>query len=271
MIAIITSAGCPAGETIKKQLLKQVEWQQKESFDDMPVYTYKDFFLYTIKQHHIHAEELDKRIPADLFLFATTHKSTAGKNALSVHSIGNWGNAEYGGRAAQLGLTPALLVKKALVIMEEATKELPYEVIQEATHHGPYLTKPALFLEIGCDEASFRDERAGEVIATTLLQLHTADLFLTTVGIGGLHHAPNFKSIQLRGTHAVGHVCPRYALSSLNPEIIKQAMQQTSPTAVLVLVDWKGLGTHKSAIVTMLEEANIPWKRITDVKRDENL
>ena len=269
MIAIITSASSQAGATIKQQLLQHAAWKQQGSFDGAPVYIYQHFALYTITQHHVHAERLDERIPAELFLFATEHASKAGKNALAVHGIGNWGDASFGGKPQQLVTVPATLLKKALGIMEQevSKQQLPYDVIQEATHHGPLLAKPALFLEIGCDEASFQDAQAAAVIAHTILQLTEATPYPTTLGIGGLHHTPNFKEIQLSGDYAVGHVCPKYALETLTVDVLRQAVEKSMPQVELVLVDWKGLGPHKNKVVALLSELALPWKKTKEVKK----
>ena len=277
MIAIITSADCVAGNTIKQQLLSLADWKEQDEFEGYPVYHFGVFSLYTLEQQHIRAEHLDEQIPAELFLFATEHASKAGKNALAVHSIGNWGPAEFGGKAKTLVSSPAVLLRKALQLIEEKAKDLPYEIIQEATHHGPFLNKPALFLEIGCDDTAKKDKKAGKVIAETLLALDTPydtqqnKELISVVGVGGLHHAPNFRSIQFKHNYVVAHVCPKYALSQLTAPLIKEAMEKSIPTASVVLLDWKGLGSEKDAVVAMLNKEQIPWKRIKDVKREDNL
>ena len=45
----------------------------------------------------IYNENLDKKIKADYFIFATKHQSKAGVKSLCVHPIGNFSKADLGG------------------------------------------------------------------------------------------------------------------------------------------------------------------------------
>lgn len=270
-IAIIISPQDLASKTIGNALLqRQCFHPTHEEFDGKRVLQcngYNEARLYTIVQESIHAEHLDVRIAADLFIFATKHVSKAAVPSLCVHAPGNWGPALYGGKANSLGIAPASYLKTALQKLEELHTLhhlLNYEVIQEATHHGPLLEKPCMFIEIGSTEKEWQDEQAAEIIAATILFLieQTPKEYPTALGIGGLHHTPQFKKIILQTERAIGHVCPKYNLAYLTPTMIQQGLEKTHEKTTQVILDWKGLGDEKDRIVQMLDELHISYTKI---------
>lgn len=214
----------------------------------------------------IYAENIDKKIDADLFIFCTRHKSESGVPSLSVHSPGNFGKAMHGGRDKTLCLAPAIVLKNCLRLLEKNKIE-GFEVIQEVTHHGPYLEKPSIFLEIGSSENEWGNNSASDAISKVLTELINSldeSNYRTAFGIGGPHHTPNFKKIQLESDIAIGHVCPKYNLENLDKGMILQALEKTIPKADLVILDWKGLGEHKDRLTKILDEINVEVKKTKD-------
>ena len=110
--------------------------------------------LHFMEEESVFCEDIDNEIDADLFIFATKHQSASGVPSLCVHTPGNWGKADYGGKDKELGIAPASYLKAAFLKLVELSKEreLNYEVIQECTHHGPFISKPCMFIEIGSTE-----------------------------------------------------------------------------------------------------------------------
>jgi D-aminoacyl-tRNA deacylase len=92
-IAIICSTKDAAALNIKDSLLNLGFAQNNQKFEDHIVYEYKTAKLYTTDADSIYCENIDKRIHADLFIFATRHASKSGIHSLSVHTQGNWGTA----------------------------------------------------------------------------------------------------------------------------------------------------------------------------------
>lgn len=210
--------------------------------------------VHTTKQESVHFEECDK-LPADFLIFATKHQSKKGLPALCAHAVGNWGIAELGGKENLLGIAPTLYLKRAVQLLEEKNS-LRWEVFQEATHHGPYSKKPILFIEIGSAEKEYNNKEAGRIVAEVILELlsYAPHRCIPAIGIGGLHHTPNFKKIQLQTDIAIGHVCPKYNLPFLTKEMIMQALDKTMPKAELIILDWKGLGGEKERIKKLVDE-----------------
>ncbi len=256
--AIVASANDLAGITIRNSLQKAGFAPTTEIFDSFPVLQWKDIKLYTINTNPLFFELCDS-LSADFLIFATKHSSKAGVPSLCMHPVGNWGNAEFGGKEKELVIAPAHYLKMALQLLEKKNT-IGYEVFQEATHHGPASTKPILFMEIGSSESQYENNDAGNIIAETIMELVLSEpmrLYApvkSAVGIGGLHHTANFKKIQIESDVAIGHVCPKYALDSLKKDILLQAIDKTYPKAELVILDWKGLGTEKERIKKIVEE-----------------
>ncbi|MBI2550566.1 hypothetical protein HYV83_05305 [Candidatus Woesearchaeota archaeon] len=289
-IAIIVSSRDVAGMLIKQQLLKNYGFGEikGEGFEGSAVYSLpvEDYEarLFTTASDSIHCENIDKRISAGLFVFATRHYSKAGVPSLTTHSVGNWGKADYGGQDGMICPTSASLLKLFLQNLAAVAKSGSYEgdVVQEATHHGPYIEKPAVFIEVGSTEPKsaaadwaqspqrlgkeWNDERLAAMVADSLIgglgdYVALENNFVPVVGLGGLHYASGFRKLMLDSDskYAVGHICPRSHLANLTPELLRQAMSACVPEAKSVVLDWKGLGPEKQRIAGLLENSNVDW------------
>jgi D-aminoacyl-tRNA deacylase len=271
MYAIIVWEECPAGLNIKECLLELYDFKETGVFGNHPVYSFGDNVkLYTIKERHIFAEDLDKEIDADVFIFATTHRSEKGVHSLSCHVPGNWSKAQLGGKDKEICVAPALLLKKAYLEMKKYSEELAdHEITMEVTHHGPYMEKPCIFIEIGSTEEHWGNRKAGEVIAHTIVKLvdgKELENQKIALGIGGPHYANNFNKILERTNIATGHICPKYNLENLDEDMVKKAISRTKEKVDLVILDWKGLGQHKERIKGILEKISIEYKRTDKLK-----
>ncbi len=272
MIAILASAMDIAGMEIRRQLLKNYGFTDTgEKFDGFPVYTlpieHEEARLFTISTDSIHAEGIDKRIPAGLFVFATRHVSKAGVPALTTHSVGNWEKADFGGKDGTVCPTSATLLKLFIQNLDAVAKSENYagEVVQESTHHGPYLEKPAVFIEVGSTEKEWKDEKLASMVADSLIgglvdYVTLENKFIPVVCLGGLHYAEGFRKLMLETDYAVGHVCPKHHLSGLTMELLQQAMKSCG--ARELALDWKGLGGEKERILRLLESGRIGYVRV---------
>ncbi len=256
--AIIVSTKDLAGMNIKSCLLELFNPKSCGKYSNHEVYDLGKAKLYTTDNDSINCENIDDEIAADLFIFATKHQSAAGINSLSTHVPGNWGNADYGGKPKELCVCPANHLKETLKKLEELNN-LGFEVVQECTHHGPFMKRPCMFIEIGSNETAWKKKEAGIIIAKAIHHLINSEIkqFRTAVGIGGLHTTPSFKKIMLKEDIAVGHVCPKYNLENLDEEMIKQALERTVPKADLIILDWKGMKEHKERIKEMVSKLNV--------------
>ena len=277
-IAIVTSASDAAGVSIKAQLLKNYGFEEikDQKFDGYEVYSLpiEDYEarLYTTAADSIRCENVDEQIAADLFVFATKHRSKAGVPALTVHAIGNWGKAEFGGKDSAICPTSPSLLKLFIQNLAAVAKSENYqgEIVQESTHHGPYLEKPAAFIEIGSSEWQWKDAKLASMVADSLIgglgDYVTLDEHKEqhepVIGIGGSHYARDFTKLMLGSKYAVGHICPKHHLALLTPELLQHALDACLPKAAAVALDWKGLGTEKQRIKQLLEDRKIKYFKV---------
>ncbi len=262
-IAIIASRKDPAGMNIAESLKSLYPFKAtNQKFEREPIYELESAKLYITETDSIYCENIDKKIEADLFIFATKHQSKTKIPSLSAHAPGNWGKAEFGGKDKKLCIAPANYLKEAIIKMEELNT-LGFEVVQECTHHGPYLEKPVMFIEIGSSEEQWGNKEAGKIIAKVIYHLITAEIpeYRTAFGIGGQHTTTNFKKIILKTDIALGHACPKYNLESLDEEMLEQAIIKSASPAEIVILDWKGLKEHKQKITDLLKKLNIDYTR----------
>lgn len=275
-IAIVVSARDIAGMAVKQQLLKNYGFEEAkgEAFDGSPVFTLPiegySAKLFAAATDSIHCENIDKRIGADVFVFATRHSSGAGVPALTTHSIGNWGKAELGGRDSTICPTSPSLLKLFLQNLAAVAKSENYsgEVVQEATHHGPFIGKPAVFIEVGSTEKEWKDEKLASMVADSLIgglgdYAALDNDFTPVIALGGLHYGSSFRKLMLETSYAVGHICPKHALSLLTPQLLQQTINSCYPQkAAAVALDWKGLGQEKEKVKGLLESSGVEYFRV---------
>ena len=265
MKAIIASKKDAAGMNIREQLLSLFDFKETtEKFETNPVFEFKDILLYTAETESIYLENVDKKIDADLFVFATKHQSKEGVHSLSCHAPGNWNTADFGGKDRTLCVSSAVYLKNAFLKLKELAAHLDYEITLEATHHGPVVGKPCFFIEIGSNEEQWQNKEAGEIIAKTImhaLQNDSGKKYKIALGLGGLHYCPTFNKVMERTDIALGHICPKYHLEKLDKEMLQQGIEKIKEKTDFVLLDWKGMGKEKQRIIDLLNELNIPFER----------
>jgi len=289
-IAIISSTKDKASTNIKEHLLNSFDFKLiEEKFDGNEVFQFiknndqesinnennkkmkinnenliknkknNEIKLYTINTWLINREDLDKEIDADVFVFISKHTASDEKPSLTIHSIGNFGKAEHGGKEKTLCKTMPSFMKN---IFNEINKnnDGKYEVTMESTHHGPFLDKAALFVEIGSIEEQWKDKDAAGIIAKSVMDgLKEDKEYESIFVVGGSHYNYIANKVMLKSDYAAGHICAKYNLETLDIEMIKQAMEKSN--SKFVLLDWKGLGKEKKRIVELLGKDKIEFKR----------
>ena len=110
-IVLVSSTIDSASSTIKHCLCNLIAWEPFGEFLNNPVYhhpTIVDLYLLTINDRKITHDNLDNEIKTqlgitpDLMIFLSRHTSQMGKPSLTVHPIGNYGPADYGGKPQTL-------------------------------------------------------------------------------------------------------------------------------------------------------------------------
>jgi len=235
----------------------------------------EEFRFYLVDKEIIYTENLDleKINNYDFIIFASRHESNRKEKTLSVHAPGNWRLAEYGGEKEKVCKTSALFMKQIFEKLNENAEKYhlkEYRVTMEATHHGPLIEKPCLFIEIGSTEEEWRDSKAGFVIAKTISE--TIEGFRenpyneVAIAIGGPHYCPGFNKIQLNSNVAISHVISQYAFP-LTEEMVKEAISKTEEEIDFAVLDWKGLGTaeQRQRILDILSKLYIDYRKTGEI------
>lgn len=257
----ISSLEDPASTNIKNSLLEKTKWKEFGSFFDTPVYQHaemNDVVMVTIPDKKIRHENIDKEveeklnIKPKLAIFLSRHRSKMGEPTLTVHPIGNFGDAEFGGRPRTLiPSAPRLMAHLLRLIKKNLEKtNLEYQVCYEVTHHGPFLEIPTVFAEVGSTEVQWQEKEPAEIISRSLIELlskyHYEEDFPkdipVIVGIGGGHYAPRFTDIAFEKKVAFGHMIPSYQIDAgnINDEMLQKAIEKTP--------DINGVYIHKKSL-----------------------
>ena len=228
---------------------------------------FKNLKIYNINEESIYCENLDLKINADLFVFATKHKSKSEIPSLTCHTPGNWGSADFGGENNKLCKSPAFYLKQFYLELKKYEKKIDSTITLEVTHHGPYLEKPCMFVEIGSSEKQWNDDKFGEIIASCIKKTFVKNFktIETCILLGGTHYNSAANKIMERTDLAVGHICPKHSLKFLNERLLKEAIEKTIPKANLILLDWKGLGKYKKKINKLIKKVNVKSERVKNI------
>jgi D-aminoacyl-tRNA deacylase len=261
VVLIISSSEDPASTNMRNSLLEQTTWEEKGTFYNLPVYRHEsmnDIIIVTIPDKKIRHENIDIEVRDQLNLdpklaiFLSRHRSKMEEPTLTVHPIGNYGPADFGGKPRTLIPTAPRFMTHLLRLIKKNLQQtdLEYQVCYEVTHHGPFLTIPTLFAEVGSTEHQWHQKKPAEIIATSLLSLlatyHYEQDFPqdipVLVGIGGGHYAPRFTDVAFEKNVAFGHMIPTYHIDegNIDTEMIEKAMQSTP--------NLTGLYLHKKAL-----------------------
>ncbi|MDQ3837210.1 MAG: D-aminoacyl-tRNA deacylase [Thermoproteota archaeon] len=195
---------------------------------------------------------------SDVLIFLSKHKSRSSIPTLTCHFTGNFsGDSSYGGNPRQLAIAYPSLLKAYLKAVTAANqKAAEYEVIIEATHHGPTsIDKPLLFIELGSSEKQWKDENAAAVICNSLLEVldkgfeHCKKI---GIGLGGTHYPKKFNDLLLKSEFALAAVASKYNLESIDDEILYQMISRSKENVTHVIVDSNGLGRQRNRILKLL-------------------
>jgi D-aminoacyl-tRNA deacylase len=238
----------------------------------------QDFDFYLVDDEIIYTENinLEKISNYDFIIFASKHSSGQGEKALAIHSVGNFHTADFGGEKGKVGKSSAMFQKQLFENLKKNVKKhelKDFVVTMEATHHGPLINKPCVFIEIGSSDLEYGNRRAGFIIAKTISE--TIESFKenpyneVAIGIGGPHYCPNFNKLQENSNAAISHVIPQYALP-LTEELIQEAIDKTEEEVDLVILDWKGLGTSekRQELINILDKLHVRYEKTSQYGKD---
>jgi len=260
-VLIISSTEDPASTNIKNSLLEQTTWEEHGTFYNTPVFRHasmNNLVIVTIPDKKIRHENIDTEIYEQLHIepkiaiFLSRHRSKMGEPTLTVHPIGNYGDAKFGGKPKTLIPAAPRIMTHLLQLIKKNLQptDLKYQVCYEVTHHGPFLKIPTLFVEVGSTEIQWQQKEPASIIASSLLELlakyHYEEEYPNDIpvllGIGGGHYAPRFTEVALAKKIAFGHMIPTYQIEggNIDDEILEKTIQATP--------NIKGVYLHKKEL-----------------------
>jgi len=230
---------------------------------------YESIQLYVFDGSLLTLEHIDRLCPqADVFIFLSRHKSDSSIPTLTCHFTGNFStDNNHGGYPRQIAVAYPSLLKAYLKAITAARQKVPgYDVIIEATHHGPTsINKPVLFVELGSSEKQWRDENAAAVICETLLGvLNNGFEHCKKIGIalGGAHYPQKFNKLLLESNFALAAVASKHSLESIDQEMLGQMIEKSIEKVTHIILDNKGLGRHKNRILEILHDNAVEVYRV---------
>jgi D-aminoacyl-tRNA deacylase len=192
------------------------------------------------------------KLKFDHVIFISRHTSKTGNPTLTVHPIGNYSTAEFGGREKTLVEASPFLMTQLLRNLRKNAKsaKLYHKVCFEVTHHGPYLNTPTLFVEVGSNEKEWKKIKPARIVAKSIIELLESykknelikEKSPVLIGLGGGHYAPRFTDVALAKKVAFAHMIPMYHIEAgnIDEKIIQKALEK-SP-------DVKGVYIHKKSM-----------------------
>jgi len=270
MILIVASTKDIASMNIAQKIIDNYGFERfSERFQQNPVYcktvSGQEVKLVFVNEEPIYTQFLTNLFTPKLLVFVSRHSSVSGIPTLSVHTPGNFGEAEVGGITRKISVSPASAMKEALLEMfrQKEQLRLNYKVSYECTHHGPSLDAPTMFVELGSSPVQWKDLKAAEAVAHAAMAAVTEQsTYSAVLGVGGPHYNEKFTKMALNTDVAFGHIIPKYAIPKIDAEMLKQCVQRTAEKVELAVFDWKGMrGTDKKRLIPMLDEIGVSVKK----------
>jgi len=262
-----------ASTVICEALSEQGGWDDYGS-DDLCTYLRRgDDLLMQLPEKHLYADDLDKRAEAmgfrpDVVIFPSVHSSGSGMPALTVHPIGNYNDAEYGGKDRTLvKAAPHSMSASLRAIRDECTLE-GFNICFEVTHHGPWLETPTYFIEIGSDMTNWTRKDAGELQASVIRDTVPSE-YPVLIGVGGGHYAPRFTEVALGFKADFGHMLPNYQMENRSDEEISLMLShaaEASGTELAYLHRKSMKGPQAQRIKALGESLGLQWVRSEDLE-----
>ncbi len=256
----------PASVNIRDRLLETGTWEQAQrTFRDAPVWTRSETVLVEVAGPTVTDESLDHDLKAtnwpimDVW-FLSKHVAKSGHPSLTVHPIGNHAAADFGGRPESLSPASSRDMGSLLRRLRHhaAAAGLPHSVTYESTHHGPRMTWPSLFVEIGSDPQWYGDLASAKVMAAAIEDVLTGEGRCggpVLVGVGGGHYVPRHTDLGAAGKADFGHFLPSHFVDEAGGNGRLARCIAATPGCEGVYVHRKGLkGGQRQAVLRWCDE-----------------
>lgn len=251
-----------ASLNIASCLKELLDLEDAGEFGGLPHSSNGNLHMIKIPGRLIGAEFLNGIVNDDV-VFLSRHSSSKGIPAFTVHAEGNWsGDVSLGGKPNELSVAAPLSMLKVLACISSLNAE-GIEVTYEATHHGPFLDRPSLFVELGGNEEIISSKRHAKMLAKAVACSleRTVEFDKVAVGIGGMHYSGKFSGLALKGMYAFGHIMPKYHIGSRY--MIPKAFERNKQKPEIAVIEWKSIkAADREMIVRELNCLGIDYAKV---------
>lgn len=310
-VLLLASKSDTASMTLFDAIMRLKGWSEvfTRTYGDYYIHECGSVYLLLIEQIHIRADGIDSifkkntGFSIDDVLILSRHVSRSNTPAMTLHAIGIPGVLPYGEQGNSGGenglLVPpskyfASLFRRMNLLAREKKLNLDFDLTLETTHHGPILTTPTLYIEIGSTENEWSREDVAdcwaEVISDVLVMFGGRSTYFNPdsdvmIGFGGGHYAPRHKAVILNSDINIGHIIANYSLifdqkdDSVFPsgpwsKCIQSAVDSTRisfpQSKIFAHLDRKSFkGWERSAILQRLEELGVEVRRGKQIPQRE--
>ena len=318
-ISLLVVSEPDIGSTVQGDvLLARGGWEESEPVDGGRVWHHSlaPVHLWWRNELHLYSDNLDEsyssstNVSISEVLFLSRHVAASGMPSLTLHAIGVLGLEPIGDAAEHGGINGhavppsprfSSLFRRLNRIAKKHGLTDEFDITLETTHHGPYISSPTLFIEIGSTEQHWGRVDAAEVWADVLSEelgfngsVDSIDQnSVVMVGIGGGHYAPRHRSVLLQSNAMVGHLLANYSLPMVRPEgdwdpltgdipigawqdSIRVAINQTRESfpnqKVVAHLDRKSFkGWQRQSIRRFLETIDVEIFRLADFQKHDSM
>ncbi len=261
---LVASTQDPAGTSMVDNLRESHGFERDANARDTLVSRIsRNVCLHLSSADVLHREELDEIYPeAKAFVFLSRHKSDSKIPTLTCHCTGNFGGNPYGGNPKEIAISFPSLQKSYLKALVNVRQRVPeYEIVIEATHHGPTsLRKPVLFVELGSSAGQWSDKNAASTMCDVLISVIQKGLVpCSKVGIalGGTHYPEKFSQLLIESEFGLAAVASKHNLEWVDENMFKQMISKSVEKVTTIVLDARGLGSHKDRILRMAEDCGL--------------
>ncbi len=272
MIGFIYTERFEASKNMKESLFRNHRFEENGSAALVSEEN-KDIAVFKSDSLLFDAESIDG-LHLDVAYFLSPHESKAGVSAMTTHSMGNWGSeSAFGGMPGQLSVAAPLDMLSVLQKFYKNETGHDIEKTYEATHHGPLVSTPSLFVELGGNESMLGSKALAEKVAESAYGAaldslgSSIDYEKIVIGIGGNHYPEKFTKLAVEKNYAFSHIMPRYAINKSGADkvmnILEQAADRSRPTPESAVIEWKSIkGEQRELVLKKLEEMGFDYEKI---------
>ncbi len=268
MLGIIYCTSDEASNNMGKRMLGH-GFEETIKSADYTLYADKQLSICETRGRLTDAEVTDS-LGFEAAIFLSKHQSVAGRASFTTHPMGNWNDrADLGGRPKKLSVSAPLLMLNILNSLCSINAE-SIERTYEATHHGPLLDTPSLFVELGGNAAmTSNKDLACRIADSVYASLQNTDVYYekVAIGIGCRHYPSKFTALAKTKGYAFSHMLPSHMIynkdGTSNLDMLGMAAERSTPKAESAVIEWKGLSSsEREEAIRKLNEIGIDYERV---------